>query len=380
MNPATSPGRPELAGRSGRPVRFAVVGCGNIARTHAAALARLRELGDVELAAFVDVLPERALALGAQHGGPARTWAETLADDAVDAVTICTPSWTHAELALAALAAGKHVVVEKPMDADLEAARRLRDAARASDRVLAVISQHRFDPATEDAARILAEGGLGTLVLVEARVPWWRPQSYYDADPWRGTLAGDGGGALINQAIHTVDLMLALAGPVASVQAIATTRVHRIEVEDVIVASLRFASGALGTLSATTASAPGFPARLSLAGDGGALAIEGDALVLDERADGSRGAVAVPRLDAVAVAAGGSRSVSGAGAGAAAGRASGTGLAWGDAHERQLADAVAAIRGGVAPRSGGGEGYAALELVDAIYRAAREGRAIDLAP
>jgi predicted dehydrogenase len=310
--------------------------------------------------------------MATEHAGArALAWAQVLVDPEIDAVTICTPSGTHADLGIAALEAGKHVVVEKPMDADLTQARRLRDAATRTGRTLAVISQHRFDPATRTAAAVVAAGGLGRMTLVEASVPWWRPQSYYDADAWRGTRAGDGGGALINQAIHTVDLMLALAGPVTRVQAVAATLAHDIEVEDVVCATLTFTDGAIGTLSASTAVRPGRPARLALHGDGGVLVIEGDAIVLDERADGGHGAVTPPTVDALRVAGAGSTAVAPEAARAVA--------QWGRSHAEQLADLVAAIREGRAPEVDAEQGLRALALVDAVYRAARTGVAVDLA-
>ncbi|HEY0187092.1 MAG TPA: Gfo/Idh/MocA family oxidoreductase [Cellulomonas sp.] len=350
------------------PLRFALVGCGNIARTHAEALTRLAAHGTAELVAVQDVVPERAAAFAAEHGVRAAGWEEVLHDPTVDAVTICTPSGTHAALGIAALEAGKHVVVEKPMDADLAQAQRLAAAAERTGRTLAVISQHRFDPATRTAVEVLADGGIGVPTLVEATVPWWRPQAYYDADAWRGTWSGDGGGALINQAIHTVDLVLALAGPVTRVQASVATRSHAIDVEDVVCAVLTFASGAIGTLSASTAVRPGRPARIALYGDGGAIVLEGDAIVLDERADGTRGPVSAPSLDAVQVAAAGSGTVVPTDDHGAA--------PWGRSHEEQLADVVAAVRHGTRPRVGGPEGLRALALVDAVYRAARTGEAV----
>lgn len=350
------------------PLRFALIGCGNIGRTHAEALTRLAATGTAALVAVQDVRPERAAAFAATHGARAVTWEEVLADPSVDAVTICTPSGTHADLGIAALEAGKHVVVEKPMDADLARAQRLADAAKRTGLTLAVVSQHRFDPATAAVADVLARGGIGTPVLVEASVPWWRSQAYYDADAWRGTWDGDGGGALINQAIHTVDLMLALAGPVTRVQATAATRAHTIDVEDVVSAALTFAGGAVGTLSASTAVRPGAPARLALHGDGGTVVLEGDAVVLDVRADGTRGAETAPTADARQVAGDGSRAVVPDPA------------QWGRAHEAQLADVVAAVRTGRAPVVGAAEGLRALALVDAVYRSARTGRAVDLVP
>ncbi|WP_163276058.1 Gfo/Idh/MocA family protein [Cellulomonas iranensis] len=358
------------SGTPAAPLTFAIVGCGNVARTHARALAGLAARGGAtaaRLVACVDVVGSRARTLADEHGAQARSWGDVLADPAVEAVSVCTPSGGHAALAVQALAAGKHVVVEKPVDVTLAAARDLAAAARRSGRTVAVVSQHRFDDATAHVEHLVATGALGVPVLVDARVPWWRDPAYYAADAWRGTVDGDGGGALVNQAIHTVDLMLATAGPVARVQAAAATRLHDIEVEDVVCATLTFTSGALGTLAASTAVAPGFPARLALHGTAGSVVVEGDRVVVDARL----GEVPSPRAevtaDALAVAGTGSRTAEHEVAGG-----------WGVAHERQLADVVRAVREGRPPRVGVEDGIRALEVVDAVYRSARSGSPVDL--
>jgi predicted dehydrogenase len=368
------------------PLRFAVVGCGNISRTHAGAIGRLAAgaQGDdarAELVACVDIVPERAARLAAEVGAQALTWDEVLRDPTIDAVTVTTPAATHARLGTEALKAGKHVLVEKPMDVSIDAAAELVSAAQAAGRVLSVVSQHRFDPATEYAVRAVADGGLGEVVHVEATVPWLRSADYYAASPGRGTWSVDGGGALISQAIHTLDVALAVAGPVVRVQAEAATRLHAIEVEDVLVATLRFASGALGTIAASTATAPGLPARLTISGTRGTVAIVGDRVVLDTRLDGVRIDGAPPTegaaSHATSVAGGGTSTVSARSVGelAAADRPD-VESPWGASHERQLADLVRAARSGVEPRVTGALGLGALTLVDAIYEAARSGRAV----
>jgi UDP-N-acetyl-2-amino-2-deoxyglucuronate dehydrogenase len=345
-------------------LRVAIVGCGTIAPTHARALAALPD--DAELVACSDVVPERAAALAAAFGTLARPYADVLADPDVDAVIVCTPSGRHAEVGVPALLAGKHVVVEKPMEVTEEACERLLAAQRSSGRQLAVISQHRFDDGTLRLREVLDSGALGRLVAADCRVPWFRTQDYYDAEDWRGTWALDGGGALMNQGIHTVDLLLAACGPAVSVEGRIATVAHDMEVEDLATASVVFADGTLATLMASTATAPGLPARLALYGTEGSVVLEGDRITLLA----VRGEDAVhgqPTADAVQVATGGTRS-------AERGVSDGTApTAWGEAHRRQLLDVVEAIREDRPPLVDGGAGRASVGLVRAVYRSAREG-------
>jgi predicted dehydrogenase len=357
-------------------VRFALVGCGVIAPTHARAL---RQLGDrAELAYCCDVVPERAAALADEFDLKTVQLPELLADKSVDAVSVCTPSGLHAEVGVAALRAGKHVVVEKPMDVTVEACDRLLEAQRASGTQLGVISQNRFDLAAQAVKKAIDDGGFGPLVLVEGRVLWFRAQDYYDSGAWRGTWELDGGGCLMNQGVHTVDLMRWLCGPVRSVYAQTRTAAHaRIEVEDVACATLVFENGALGTIVASTGAYPGFPAHLAVFGTAGGAVIEGGRLA-------SLGTVGQQPLQAeeatdyaVQLAQGGTRR-----AADLAVRPAGTPVskddAWGEGHRRQLLDFVASIEEGRPPLVDGTEGRHAVELVCAIYKSARAGRVVNL--
>jgi len=350
-----------------RKVRFGLVGCGAIGPTHAAALA---QLADAELVAVADPIVERAAELAERFGVGAvyRDQAELLADPAIDVACLCTPSGMHADGAVAALDAGKHVVIEKPMDVSVEACDRVLAAQRRTGRLVSVVSQHRFDPATERVKALVDAGTLGRLALVTADVKWFRTQAYYDAGSWRGTWALDGGGALMNQGVHTVDLLLHLAGPVRAVYAQTRTAAHeRIEVEDVAAATLTFTSGAIGTLVATTAAYDGLPVRLDLFGTAGTAILEGDAVRLLKVRDAPHLDTAEPAAaHAVSVAVGGTAS------------ASATAPTWGDAHRAQLADVVRCLRTGGHPRSGGADGRAAVRLVRAIYESARSGRPVEL--
>jgi predicted dehydrogenase len=249
----------------------AIVGCGIIGRNHADAILRHPRL---RVAALVDPVLPASEALAAHVGGepPARheTLAGALAGTDVDLVAICTPSGLHGGAAEEAMAAGRHVLIEKPLEVSLPAARRLAGlAAEAGKRgqVCSVVSQHRFDPAFAAVARSIVDGQLGRITSAVATVPWWRTQDYYDSAQWRGTWAFDGGGAVMNQGVHTVDLLLWLLGVPVEVFARTARLAHeRIEVEDVAVATIRFASGALAVFHATTGAYPGLPVRLQVHG------------------------------------------------------------------------------------------------------------------
>ncbi|WP_394619578.1 Gfo/Idh/MocA family protein [Lentzea sp. JNUCC 0626] len=243
-------------------MRFALVGAGVIGEAHARLIA-----ASAELAVVVDNDLERARRVTSRFGGiPLTSLAEAF--DLVDAVSVCLPSGAHADAAVLALQAGKHVVIEKPIDITLAAADRIIAAERASGRTAAVISQRRFQPESVAAQRLVATGALGRITSGIAESTFWRPQSYYDAKPWRGTWALDGGGALMNQGIHAVDLLLWLMGEPVEVLARTACLAHdRIEVEDTVAAVVTFAGGALGTITATTAANPGHPVRVAVHGD-----------------------------------------------------------------------------------------------------------------
>ncbi len=355
------------------PLRFAIVGCGSIAPTHADALASLPEAA---LVACCDSLPERAIAFAQKYGLRPVSLDEMLADPAIDAVTVCTPSGLHAEIGVRALRAGKHVLVEKPMDVSLPACDALAHAARESGRTLSVVSQHRFDPASVRVKQSIAQGELGPLIYADARVPWFRTQEYYDSGDWRGTWAMDGGGALMNQGVHTVDLLRWICGPVQSVYAQTRTLAHaRMEVEDIACATLTFASGALGTLTASTALYPGFAARLGVHGTLGSAVIEGDTLAL--LAVQGRDLIAGQDANshALQVAQGGTKAAT-EGKGQSA--SSHPAAVWGDAHRAQLADFIHCCRTGDTPIVDAQGAREAVELVLAVYQSARTGQVVFL--
>jgi UDP-N-acetyl-2-amino-2-deoxyglucuronate dehydrogenase len=357
-------------------LRFAIVGCGTIAPTHAQALGALTEEG-ASLAACCDLVPDRAEAFAAKFGIQARDFDSLLADPAIDAMTLCVPSGLHAELGARALRAGKHIVIEKPMDITLEACDKLLAAQRESGKALAIISQHRFDQASVVVKTALDSGALGRMVYAEARVPWFRTQEYYDSGDWRGTWALDGGGALMNQGVHTADLLRWLCGPVESVYAQARTLAHeRIEVEDVIAATLTFANGAIATLSASTALYPGFAVRIAVHGTEGSAIIEGDMLHTLTTKSGAVGGGETAHAHALQVATGGTKAAT---AQVEAPKSSSDPAAiWGEAHRAQFSDFITCARTGTTPIVDGKEGRKAVELVLAVYESARTGQVVRL--
>lgn len=265
----------------------ALVGCGAIGQTHAAVVSGIEALEIVALVDAVDAVAKK-LSEKLSDAGLAKprihaSIGEALREPAVDLVVITTPSGLHVEQALAALRAGRHVVIEKPLDVSLPRARdfALHAGRAAEDGVLSsVISQHRFDTASEIVAEAVRNKRFGTIATAIASTAWWRSQSYYDSAVWRGTWQLDGGGALMNQGIHNVDVMLSLLGRPVEVSGHATLLSHsRIEVEDSVAATVTFESGAVALLHATTAAYPGLSTRLQLMGSRGSAVIEDDQLV-----------------------------------------------------------------------------------------------------
>lgn len=274
-------------------LRVAIVGCGIVARVHAEAIRAIPGACVVALVAPSLPSAENLASTMAEAGDPMplvfRTLGEALAGCLIDLVAVTTPTGFHVEVGLEALAAGKHVVIEKPLDVDLGRARRLETAAsRAAECgiVSSVISQHRFDPASLAVASAVSNGRFGRLASSVASIPWWRSQGYYDSSDWRGTWAADGGGALMNQGIHTVDLLVSLMGRPVEISSRTGLLVHRgIEVEDTAVATISFEGGGLGVLHATTAAYPGLPTRLQIMGSEGSAVIENDRLAYFHSSD-----------------------------------------------------------------------------------------------
>ena len=343
-------------------MRFAVIGCGVNARKHAEQLSLIE---DARLVAVADVDTAKAQELGGRHGAAAYSnYREMLARSDIDIVNICTPSGMHADMAIAAAAAGKHAIVEKPMDISLDQADAMIAAFRTAGKKLCVISQHRFDAATVRVKQEIEQGRLGHVILAEAAVNWFRSQGYYDSGDWRGTWALDGGGALMNQSIHTIDLFQYLAGDVERVFAYTATLNHRrIEVEDVAIASVRFRSGGLGTIVGTTVAYPGISARLEIFGTRGSALLESSRLTGLYHQPTDQTELRTKDRTAVNLAAHNEEGVAMEAADPAA-------LA-SDSHRLQFLDMMDAVRSGREPLVNGEEGRKGLEIILAIYASAR---------
>ncbi|HEY7261052.1 MAG TPA: Gfo/Idh/MocA family oxidoreductase [Trebonia sp.] len=332
---------------------FGIIGTGTIAAVHADAIAMLP---GARLSAVTDVAAGAGQAFAAARGCAAEPSLDALlARPDVDVVCVCVPSGLHAEVGVRAAKAGKHLVVEKPIDVSLRAADRLITAARAACVALTVISQHRFDPGVTELKQLIDGGTLGTLVLGEATTKWYRTQAYYDSAPWRGTWAMDGG-ALLNQGIHYLDLLRWCMGPPVEVTAVYATQAHQIEVEDTSLAIVKFASGAVGTITATTAAFPGFPQRLEITGTEGTVTVEDGQIVRTALLAGD--ASHSPGRDQTAAA-----------DPAALGTAS---------HAAQLADLLASVDEGREPAVSGESGREALEIACAVYESSRTGHPVTL--
>jgi UDP-N-acetyl-2-amino-2-deoxyglucuronate dehydrogenase len=349
-----------------RPLGCALVGCGMIARFHARALA---EVPGARLAALVTRTPAHAEKLLAETGAdpvPVHTdLAAALKQPDVDVVIITTPSGAHLEPAVAAAGAGKHVVVEKPLEITTGRCDQIIQACDQNRVKLCTIFPSRFGDANRALKSALDRGRFGRLTLGETTCKWWRSQAYYDEGGWKGTLALDGGGALMNQAIHNVDLLQWMMGDATHVCGFTATLSHeRIEVEDTAVACLRFANGALGVIQAATSVYPGLPKTIAVHGDRGTVVIEQD--------DVLRWEFNPPTPEDDAVKQRFSQKV-----GASGGSSNPAAISH-EGHARQLADFVRAIRTDSAPLVDGREGRKAVAIIEAIYRSARTGEVVAL--
>lgn len=330
---------------------FAVLGAGMIADYHARAVAANTGNG-ARLVALGHYDPQRYADIERRFGVPCLGEEALLSRLDVDVVCICTPSGGHAAQAIRAMQAGKHVLVEKPMAITLDEADAMIAASQEHRVTLGVAYQSRTKPLFREIARLVHAGELGELTLGLVNLPYYRPQSYFDQADWRGKWAQDGGGVLINQGIHQVDLLAWYMGDPVKVLAYARTLHRNIEVEDTLCASLQFTNGALAAVNATTTAAPGYPPRLEIYGTRGGLQVEGDAL-LRAQPDG---------LGALAGFLSGAPAAAGAGA-----DPRGISIA---GHIALVSDFIQAVRDGRAPLVDGIEGRRSLAIVRSIYQAA----------
>ncbi len=337
--------------------RIAIVGLGMAVTPHAKGLADLAD--DVEVAYAFSPSEKRRREFADRFPFPTCDSLDTiLADESVDAVAVFTPANTHRDIGLACAGAGKHVLMEKPLDISTARAVELVEGCRKAGVKLGVVLQHRFRPAGVRAAQILSSGELGRIVGCSTAIRLWRPQKYYD-EPGRGSFARDGGGVLISQGIHTLDLMLSLAGTVDTVTGFATTTpVHRMETEDMVCAAMRFSNGAFGTVDATTAAYPGFLEEIVITCEKGTVRLVGTELLVQFQ-DGRRETIEADM------------SAGGTGADPMAFPH--------DYHRSVMADFAAAIRDGREPKVTGEEALKVHRLIDALIETGRTGAPVAVA-
>ncbi len=342
--------------KSQETIGWGVIGCGNIGPTHAAAI---EDASSARLVAVCDVIKEKADALAEKYKCKAvYSIEELLALDDIQAVSVCTPSGMHSAHTIQAAKAGKHVLCEKPLDIKMAAMERMIDACEEAGVKLACVFQMRTEADNRRVREAVRGGKLGKLVLGDIYQKYFRSHEYYASGDWRATWALDGGGALMNQGVHGIDLLLWIMGDVARVSAYARRLVRNIEVEDTAVANVEFVNGALGNIVGTTSVTPGYSARLEIHGDAGSIRAEGGSIVdwsvpgeeVEATGEDKQGTASDP----LALTATG--------------------------HKRHVEDLARAIIEDREPEIPGRDGVRAVKLIRAIYLSSREGGAsIDMA-
>lgn len=341
-------------------MNFGIIGTGTIGRLHAQAI---RAMAGGTLHSVYHPRAERATALTAEYGVKCHSeLADFLADTELDIVTIATPSGAHFEPTLAALQAGKHVICEKPLEITTARIDALISAATANDKTLAAILNRRFNPAMAAFKVACDHRRLGKIVSASCSVKWFRDQAYYDSAAWRGTWALDGGGVLMNQAIHSIDALLHLAGPVRSVMAHTACLAHeRIEVEDMAVAILEFENGARGVIEGSTCSWShnGHPARVQICGTEGSVFLADETFEVwdfkNEQPDDAGLRETLMRGNQAALGANDPKAIQF------------------HAHQRNFEEVIQAIREGRKPSTSAREARKAVALIEAIYQSAAAG-------
>lgn len=344
--------------KAGQKTGCGIIGCGNISPWHAEGILKHP---DAELVGVADDVKARARRTGEEYGVK---WYENFNDllkrDDIDLVHICTPSGTHAEIAMAAAKAGKHVLVEKPLDVNLEKIDKMITVCRRAKVKLGGIFELRFSDSINRVKKAIDGGKFGRIVLGNMYSLLYRSQEYYDSGGWRGTSRWDGGGAFMNQGIHRVDLLQYLMGPIESLCAYADTLVRSIEVEDTAIANVRFRSGAFGTMQAATSVYPGFLGRIEIYGEKGTVIVKGDNTVV-WTFEGEQ-----PELRDI-------QEKTGEGVAP---------VAWTsmskEGHRKQIEDMVDAVREDREPIVNGEEARKAVAIVLAIYESAKTGEPVKL--
>jgi UDP-N-acetyl-2-amino-2-deoxyglucuronate dehydrogenase len=332
-------------------IGFAILGAGMIAEYHAQAIAANAENG-ARLVAIGHYDPQRFAEIEHRFGVPCQTEQELLANPQVNVLCICTPSGQHAQQTIAAAQAGKHVLVEKPMATRLEDADAMITACDQNQVTLGVVFPSRTKPVFQRIHSAIQTGELGELTLGLVNLPYYRSQAYYEQAAWRGTWALDGGGVLMNQGIHQVDLLAWFMGDPVSVSAHALTLGRQVEVEDTLCASLHFATGALAAINATVTAAPGFPPRLEIYGTRGGVQVEGDTVMRWWSGDTPREENSLAAQPSAAGAGADPRGISTAG------------------HVALVSDFILALQENRPPLVDGAEGRRSLAIVISIYQAA----------
>ena len=334
-------------------VRFGIIGCGTIS---AIFLGAVRQLPEAKVTRVFDVNPDRAKAFAEQAGAqPCASMEELMASPEVDAVYICTPSGMHADCVVRAANAGKHVVVEKPIGITAEQLDAISQACGRSHVKLSAISQLTFSDDYQRIKKAMAEGRLGKVFLADLVMKYFRSDDYYKNGGWRGTWKFDGGGALMNQGIHGVGLLLGLMGAPKSVTALTRTFVHPIEVEDTAVLLVEFQSGAVANIIATTSVQPAKPRLLTVHGTKGSVTLTEDTIT-EWSVEGEESAAA--QQSSVRTSAANPANLSS------------------ELHRRQLADFIRAVETDGRPALGLEEGRMPVELILGAYRSSREGRTV----
>ena len=345
------------------PIGFAVVGTGMIAEVHAQAIQGTPE---ARLVAGWSRSADKRAEFASRFGCRTAESLEALvADPEIQAVTIATPSGAHADVAVPFLEAGKAVLCEKPLEVSLAAVDRILDAAKRGGGTLAGVFQMRLGRGARLLKQAVESGRFGRLTLCSAYIKWWRSQEYYSSSPWKGTLHLDGGGALINQGIHAVDLLQWIAGLPAEVSAFSGTLAHTgIEAEDTIVAALRYPHGGLGVIEAASSAWPGSDLRIEIMGS------KGSAVLVNDRVERWEFAEPLPEDEKILkeFASGVTMKV---------GSGDPRGMSWAE-HRLQIADLSQALRDGRQPMIPGAEARRAVALVTAVYESARTGKIVKL--
>ncbi len=332
---------------------FALIGCGTISDFHAEAL---RGIDGAKLVVVAEPIEERAKKFADREKCDYVTdYRELLKRPDVQIVAVTTPSGSHAPIGMDVLRAGKNLILEKPMAMTTKDAAALIRTAKEKKVTLSVISQRRFEPQHIAIKTLLETGALGRMLLTEVSLPFFRSQEYYDSAAWRGTIAQDGG-ALMNQGIHSIDLMLWFSGPAEKVIGKTATQAHKIEAEDLGLAIVQFKNGAFGTIMASTSIRPGFPAALSFYGDKGTIKLEGSSIThwtvpghdKPEFQAVSYGGVADPKAISFVY------------------------------HQTQLKDIIESIESGKAPQVGGEDGLRAVQLIESIYQSSASDKPVTI--